>query len=143
MFSLSVPVESPGATVRLLLLQHPRRFAHRRLLHRDCISPVRMHARERLLDRSCRRESGTDTPALAWPLRIATLGASGSFRGFLDSRRSPDPWLSKSHPEPGPLSSTGVNQLHRYYEPLRLLRALRFFGCMQVYLHYPQVSRVS
>ncbi len=57
----------------------------------------------------------------AWPSRIAPVGASGVLRGLLGSRQSPSPRLVRARPEPGPLPSTGVTQLHRYYGPLRRL----------------------
>jgi hypothetical protein len=41
--------------------------------------------------------------------------------GLLGSRQSPSPRLVRAHPEPGPLPSTGVTQLPRYYGPLRRL----------------------
>ena len=57
----------------------------------------------------------------AWPSRIAPVGASGVLRGLLGSRQSPSPRLVRARPEPGPLPSTGVTQLPRYYGPLRRL----------------------
>jgi len=57
---------------------------------------------------------------LAWPSVIAFVAASGSCRALLDSSSIASiPCHSVRIPEPGPLPSTGVTRLHRYYEPLR------------------------
>ncbi len=42
-------------------------------------------------------------------------------RGLPGSRQFPSPRLVRARPEPGPLPSTGVTQLPRYYGPLRRL----------------------
>ena len=42
-------------------------------------------------------------------------------RGLPGSRQSPAPPLVRAHPEPGPLPSTGITRLPRYYGPLRRL----------------------
>ena len=49
------------------------------------------------------------------------LEPSESCRELPGSRQSPSPRLVRAHPEPGPLPSTGVTRLPRYYEPLRRL----------------------
>src|SRR5713226_3968539 len=69
----------------------------------------------------CRTGHGTAELDPAWPSRTAPVGASGVSRGLPGSRQSPSPRLVRAHPEPGPLPSTGVTQLHRYYGPLRRL----------------------
>jgi hypothetical protein len=69
----------------------------------------------------CRTGRETDGPDPAWPPRTAPVGASGVSRGLPGSRQSPSPRLVRAHPEPGPLPSTGVTQLQRYYGPLRRL----------------------
>jgi hypothetical protein len=69
----------------------------------------------------CRTGHGTADLDPAWPSRTVPVGASGVSRGLLGSRQSPSPRLVGARPEPGPLPSTGVTQLHRYYGPLRRL----------------------
>src|SRR6059036_1203716 len=69
----------------------------------------------------CRTGHGTAGLDPAWPSRTAPVGASGVSRGLPGSRQSPSPRLVRARPEPGPLPSTGVTQLHRYYGPLRRL----------------------
>ncbi len=58
--------------------------------------------------------------ALAWPSDIASVAASGSSRALLDSSSIASiPCCSVRTLEPGPLPSTGITRLQRYYEPLR------------------------
>src|SRR5712692_9281277 len=80
-----------------------------------------MRARGCLHATPCRTGHGTAGLDPAWPSRTAPVGASGGSRGLLGSRQSPSPRLVGTHPEPGPLPSTGVTQLPRYYGPLRRL----------------------
>src|SRR5260370_29941729 len=80
-----------------------------------------MRARGCLHATPCRTGHGTAGLDPAWPSRTAPVGASGGSRGLLGSRQSPSPRLVGTHPEPGPLPSTGVTQLPRDYEPLRRL----------------------
>ena len=65
-----------------------------------------------------RIENGSS--ALAWPCSIASVAAPGSSGALLDaSSIAAFPCCFVRILEPGPLPSTGVTRLHRYYEPLR------------------------
>ncbi len=65
-------------------------------------------------------EACTMSQALAWPSDIASVAASRSSRALLDSSSIASiPCCSVRALEPGPLSSTGITRLQRYYEPLR------------------------
>jgi len=108
---------------RLSLPLSPRRPSFR--FSSPLIEPDVRISRIRLSDgfhiKACARDERMHRSAPAWPSRRAPVGASGSFRGLLGSRQSPSPRLVRARPEPGPLPSTGVTQLPRYYGPLRRL----------------------
>src|SRR5229473_1787206 len=121
----AVTCRSGGADCerRLSLPLSPRRPSFR--FSSPLIEPDVRISRIRLSDgfhiKACARDARTNRSAPAWPSRRALVGASGSFRELLGSRQSPSPRLVRARPEPGPLPSTGVTQLPRYYGPLRRL----------------------
>ncbi len=63
---------------------------------------------------------------LAWPSGIASVAAPGLHGALLDSSSiAAFPCCFVCILEPGPLPSTGITRLHRYYEPLRHPSAAR------------------
>src|ERR1039457_7375725 len=79
----------------------------------------RRHIPERRGDTPCRTVSRSDSRVLPSLWHAAPSVAAGYYLELLGSPISNSLAMSCADPEPGPLPSTGITQLQRYYQPLR------------------------